>query len=305
MQINEELAEQAKKAYSFSDYQKGSETANYNGYVCRFSNNIEALITENKESYEKNKEAVEYWIDKYSSKLANAINKHNRIITYCPSIMITGGANFPVYKKEKQNNMESNFWKECGSLFENDNYYYSKIYSILTNKVIYSNDGLALEKLQDKLEELKEKQEEMKQANIHFKKNGTMKNYSELTDEEAERFDNDIKRFNLEQKPYESFTLTNNSAKIKSTKDRIAQIEKLKQNNSVTYEKVDGVEVKENKELMRIQLFFQVRPDAEIITLLKSKGFHWSPKEKAWQRQLTPNGIIATNKILINLKGAL
>ena len=32
--------------------------------------------------------------------------------------------------------------------------------------------------------------------------------------------------------------------------------------------------------------------------LLKSKGFRWAPSERAWQRQLTENGIRATQNIL-------
>ena len=43
MQIDEKLAEEAKRLYSFSDYKKDSETENYNNYVCRF-NNIKELL---------------------------------------------------------------------------------------------------------------------------------------------------------------------------------------------------------------------------------------------------------------------
>ena len=46
---------------------------------------------------------IEYYKDKYSKKLAFAINKNNSIEAMCPSIMITGGGNFPIRKKQKRN----------------------------------------------------------------------------------------------------------------------------------------------------------------------------------------------------------
>lgn len=49
--------------------------------------------------------------------------------------------------------------------------------------------------------------------------------------------------------------------------------------------------VLQNKEDNRLQLFFDGKPDQPMIERLKSRGFKWSPRNKAWQRQLTPNAI--------------
>lgn len=46
-----------------------------------------------------------------------------------------------------------------------------------------------------------------------------------------------------------------------------------------------------NNEDNRLQLFFDGKPDQPMIERLKSRGFKWSPRNKAWQRQLTPNAI--------------
>ena len=46
-----------------------------------------------------------------------------------------------------------------------------------------------------------------------------------------------------------------------------------------------------NTEDNRLQLFFNGKPEATMIERLKKRGFKWSPRNKAWQRQLTPNAI--------------
>lgn len=54
---------------------------------------------------------------------------------------------------------------------------------------------------------------------------------------------------------------------------------------------------------MRIRILFDEIPSADTRMLLKNWGFKWSPKNSAWQRQLTNNGIYATKKVLEKLKG--
>lgn len=48
----------------------------------------------------------------------------------------------------------------------------------------------------------------------------------------------------------------------------------------------------------RIRLFFPGKPEQKMIQTLKSRGFKWSPRNKAWQRQLTPNAVSVTRNIL-------
>lgn len=52
---------------------------------------------------------------------------------------------------------------------------------------------------------------------------------------------------------------------------------------------INGVKVLENAEVGRLQIFFDGKPDSETISRLKAKAWHWSPRNQAWQRQLTPN----------------
>jgi hypothetical protein len=53
----------------------------------------------------------------------------------------------------------------------------------------------------------------------------------------------------------------------------------------------------ENTYNNREQLIFPGKPDYSVIRELKSRGFHWSPSEGAWQRQLNNAGIYAAQYI--------
>ena len=63
----------------------------------------------------------------------------------------------------------------------------------------------------------------------------------------------------------------------------------------------NGVRIVKNFTDNRLQLFFDGKPAPEIIAKLKSNAFHWSPKNKAWQRILTDSAIRAANNMLDDL----
>lgn len=310
--INEKLAERAKRAISWDDYKPNTATSRYLVHLERFESAVNELIAENaRKPYpatSEQLELVQYYGEKYSKKLAEAIDRDNEITARVPSVMIAGGSNFPVRQKEKQNAAHDKFWSECGELFKPmENYYFRKIENILTNDTIYSDDALALEKLKNKLADLEEKQSMMKVCNAYYRKHGTMKGYEGISDESAAKIDAEIKAsFSWKQQPFPSYRLTSGSTEIRRVKDRIAELERLKENAEKPiedkYPHVDGVEVVENAEAMRIQLIFDGKPDDDTRTLLKSNGFRWSPRFSAWQRQLTQNGIRATQRILEKLK---
>ena len=52
----------------------------------------------------------------------------------------------------------------------------------------------------------------------------------------------------------------------------------------------------------RIRFRFDGKPRQEIIDIMKSRGFRWSPSNKAWQRQNTPNGVWSAKKVIEELK---
>lgn len=303
--INEELARLAKNSYSQYDYKDGEATSNYNSLCASFDGEVTAIIKQLKEPMtDEQAEAVSYYSDRYYTKLAMAINRHNSILTQCPSVLISGAGNFPVAKKEKQNRAMEKFYDECGELFNpSECYYFKRIRAILTNSTIYSDDELAIAKLQKKLDAEVAAHEQMIKQNAYWRKHKTMVGYEGLNDETAKVFDEAInKNPEFARMPAPAFKLSNSSARIRQIKGRIAELERLKANATAVpeskYPAVDGVTVTENSKLMRIQLRFEDAPAEQTRSMLKANGFRWSPREKAWQRQLTDNGIYAAKRVL-------
>lgn len=306
--INEELARAANRAISVTDYKEGSATASYNRYCARFNAAVEDLVKGLKEPMtEEQADGICYWTEKYKKKLAYAINRDNEITSRYPSIMISGGSNFNVGKKQKQNAAHEKLFEECGELFTpEDCYYFKKIRLLLTNDTIFSNDQYALVKLNRKLDREEATHAEEVKQNAYYRKRKTMKGYEGMTDEQAAQIDARIEGdYSWNKQPYPSWHLSNSSARIRQIKTRITEIEQLKQRAETPteskYPAVEGVTVTENSELMRIQLTFEDKPDDATRTLLKSNGFKWTPSMGVWQRQLTTNGIYATKVVLRQL----
>lgn len=105
------------------------------------------------------------------------------------------------------------------------------------------------------------------------------------------------------KKPFAPFELTNNNAKIKSAKARIAEIERLKKEAAEAAEQPESekettlFKIVENAEIMRLQVIFDGKPNAEARQIMKSNGFRWSPSNSAWQRQLTDNARYAVKRV--------
>lgn len=68
----------------------------------------------------------------------------------------------------------------------------------------------------------------------------------------------------------------------------IAKSEEQLSKDSVRIEK-DGFAVIKNFAEDRLQIVHDEKPDSDTIQRLKSNGFRWSPRNGAWQRQLTDN----------------
>lgn len=60
--------------------------------------------------------------------------------------------------------------------------------------------------------------------------------------------------------------------------------------------------VVENADIMRLQLFFDGKPEDKVRDILKGNGFKWSPKNGCWQRQLTANAKYALSRVIKELE---
>ena len=288
--INEAEAAKAREMWSFYEYKEGSETASYKSRV----DACYELVEELPEELKAKGEAI---ADSYARRLAEWKNKQFRIEMMCPSVMICGAGNFPVAKKAKQNAAQDRHYMELNKIEALPD----KIRNLARgSNFIKSSDSDALDKLKLKLETLEKKQAEMKAANAYYRKNKTLKGFSSFSETKAAELDETVKE-SIYDVPFPPYTLTNNNAKINNVKSRISELERVKTEASADYE-TELFTVKENTDLMRLQIFFDEKPDADTRAILKSNGFKWAPSQNAWQRQLTDNAKRALKKILEEIK---
>lgn len=283
--IDESLARRAKDMNSFYDYQEGSATAAYRQEVDKAVQLAEAQKRKVAPMYH---EKIDRLLDTYARKLAENTNKQNAVACRVPSILIAGGSNFPVRKKEKQNRAaDANMaeWREIQGLLD-------KIRGTGMGGVS-ADDPEAVQKLKAKLESHERLQDHMKAVNAYYRKNKTLEGCPGLDAVEIEKLKASMARdWRAEPRPYPSFRLTNNNAVIRQTKQRIAE---LSAQAEAGYEgwSFDGGAVEVNQAANRLQITFDEKPDAGTRAALKGAGFRWAPSAGVWQRQLNDNAFRA------------
>ena len=285
--INEEAARRANDLNSFYTYKPGAATASYQRQV----DEAYQLAEEQKQKVDPlYHDKIDYLVDLYARKLVENLNQSNAIDARVPSILISGGGNFPVRRKEKQNAARD---KNMGE--------YQHIQGLL-DKIratgtagISSDDKLAVEKLEAKLEGLKADQEHMKAVNAYYRKHKTLDGCPGLTPDMAEELRASMGRdWRKDPVPYPSFHLTNNNANIRRVQQRI---DDLKNRGEFVGWTFPGGDAKINEAENRLQLFFEEKPTEGQRRELKSNGFKWAPSQGAWQRQLNRNAIFAAGRM--------
>ena len=152
----------------------------------------------------------------------------------------------------------------------------------------------SLEALTAKLEQSKQLQETMKAVNAYWRKTGTCVGAPGITEEQAKKLDAKIADTtrSWEKQPFSSYDLTNNNAAIKRWESKVGEMSK-----GFEGWEFDGGYAEANKELDRLQLFFDEKPSEQQRAMLKASGFKWAPSQDAWQRQLTDNAIYSAGRI--------
>lgn len=98
---------------------------------------------------------------------------------------------------------------------------------------------------------------------------------------------------------FPQYQLTSNTSKIKRMKE---SLEKMKAadlaSGKDTIGEYEGVQIVKNNDINRLQLVFDKTPEEGIRKELVGSGWHWSPKNKAWQRMITDRSEFSAKKIL-------
>ena len=174
--INENLAKLAHDMMSMRDYPEGSKTAEYRGYADKAYDLAEIIAVE------RPKQADRAWkiATAYARRMADNLNAASRIGTMCPSILIVGGSNFPVRKKERQNAAADRNHAEFAEIQG----YIKKLERILYGKeAIRADDEDVVILLEEKISRLEQQHEFMKAVNAYYRKHKTLEGCPELTDE--------------------------------------------------------------------------------------------------------------------------
>lgn len=295
--ISEQTACLAWEAVHMSSYKKDSATNEYR-----------ASVDEAAEIAQKQKQKVSQFyhdkidrlLDRYAYRLAKWYNDYNRNEASCPSWFICGPANYPVRKHEKKMNRERSLWAE----YDEIKGIVDKIKSVGTGAIDLA-DPHAREMLQDRIDSLQAELERDKKLNAYWRKHKTFIGCPELSESYAEKLTKEItemlNRCAWITKPFPDYELTSLRDKIKRTQERLEELDRrqaaAEDPDSNNNQKFNGGEIIRNIALDRLQIIFDSIPDAETRTALKTNGFRWSPKNKAWQRQLTNNAEYALQRL--------
>jgi hypothetical protein len=189
---------------------------------------------------------------------------------------------------------------------EKASYYQDKADAARKNSAISSDDPDAVDKLQDKLQRLQAAQEQDKAMNAYYRKHKTLKGFDGITDEEAAKADAELAEQDAspyssgKHPPVPSWVLSNRNAEISRLKQRLAKLQQVDEMEHVEID-FDGGTLLTNEEINRVQILFDGKPDEATRSKLKTYGFRWSPKEKAWQTQRTPQALRRA-KYLLNIQ---
>lgn len=204
------------------------------------------------------------------------------------SVMITGASKFNNRRHDKMNDYEHSArerfetWKE-------------KVLKRV-NRQQRLVGWAEVERLQNKLDQLTELQEKMKAVNkiVRNKKLSGDEQYEEL---EAmglsKRTIYEVMsepQYSFQKKGFQTYQLSNNLAKIKATEQAIKRHTAMATTDDKEFT-FDGGKVAVCNSDERIRIYFDDVPDEETRKMLKSNAFKWSPTNKVWQRQLTPNAM--------------
>jgi hypothetical protein len=220
--------------------------------------------------------------------LFNKELQYLRIKSNCISTMITGGSNFPVRRAERANQAEHNASEAYINFVNNYVKRLEKKHGIdfYTTNTIRKEDSDAVEKLKEKIDKLEKTQERMKTANAICRK------FKTDEDRKAELvkagFSEGLAEKIITPNCYNGigfmpFELTNNNATIRTAKQRLAQIEKMKNQKTQEVTAENGIRLEDNPAENRIRIFYPGKPSPETISELKRHAYRWTPSLGCWQ----------------------
>lgn len=194
------------------------------------------------------------------------------------------------HSEKRDRNYRARIWRtqdRCLELQRKAEYFRGRAASVGKGGISSDNPD-APEQLRGKLAGLEALQARMKVINAAHKR--FLKDPASLDAVQLDEADKALIRnykpaYSWEPHPFAPFQISNNNANIKRVRDRITSLGQRP--TETTEHQIGQVRIVENAEANRLQMFFPGKPADDIRKALKSAGFHWSPTEGAWQRQIS------------------
>ena len=291
--IDEETARNAHYCIHMSDYEPGSATASYRNSVNSAAYLVEQQKARVSTFYHDKLDAL---LNSYARRLAQWTNDYNRNQASYPSQFIAGAGNFNMRKHNRQMSREDSLWEEYRQIEA----ILDKIRSVGTGPVDLANPH-AREMLTERLNSQRQMLEDAKAANAYYRKHKTLVGCPGFTAEQvANLTDPNSFDIRVHGSPFPAYELASIRGKIERTEQRLAELDRREQQAAEpqTGTAFDGGQIVRNIDLNRLQILFDAIPDPDTRAALKQNGFRWSPKNQAWQRQLTDNAERAARQVL-------
>lgn len=233
----------------------------------------------------------------YEAKYLQKWREWLAALSRCYSVLVVGPARFNSRRHERMNDYEMAAKQRL------------KDWSEKVVKRINRQERLTgwqeVERLQSKLDTLTELHEKMKAANkiVRSKKMVEAEQIDELValgfnEQQAIEILKPTERW--QSVGFPTYQLQNNLAKIKATQEAIERHKAMAEaeDKEITF---NGGRVVVCNSDERMRFYFDEIPSVEVRNLMKRNAFKWSPKNGAWQRQLTANCKFDTKRILAEL----
>lgn len=233
----------------------------------------------------------------YEAKYLQKWREWLAALSRCYSVLVTGPARFNSRRHERMNDYERAARKRLEDWRE-------KVVKRI-NRQERLTGWQEVERLQSKLDTLTELHEKMKAANkiVRSKKMVEAEQIDELValglnEKQAIEILKPTERW--QSVGFPTYQLQNNLAKIKDTQAAIERHKAMAEADDKEIEFNGGRVVVCNSD-ERMRFYFDEIPSVEVRNLMKRNAFKWSPKNGAWQRQLTANCKFDAKRILAEL----
>jgi len=248
-------------------------------------------------------EELEKYRRGYLSHLMAYLDARSRVV----SPLVTGASKFPTRQNEKRNATTE---RRLNELLAWD----KKALGAIDKKL----KGLRVEQAGGPAAVMRREVEQLEKLQVAMRDANKIVRSKKLTDEEKARR---IVAMGFQEstavkimtppwpgaKPgFETWQFSNNLANIKRKKERIAELERREQAAQTQAEEGgpkeaksgEGWSMEEDAQDNRLRLYFDGKPTATQRTALKREGWRWSPRNGAWQRQLTQGARLSADRIL-------